>query len=273
MTFTAIYPISGFIFEFYCIKFVSRFIKIIKISGITFIVILLLLIFMWLKPLPKVKHDAPRVVPWELPDYRQAKTNIEILNDGRIQIEIEHLPLHDITPEMVRWFYKHLPISTVEISGNEYPLYHIFHPSEHGKIQVIENASDGTVGMGIGALIERHEWFASYDSQGTGRITEFSARGMTIQPEVAGMHFGIIRHEFNQTGSGTQYNVLSIIGSDHPIMGPMINLYIRQKMFPPKMLEQWLRHQVQEVSSLQFILPKLYHNRAKAVNNLYIIEN
>ena len=49
----------------------------------------------------------------------------------------------------------------------------------------------------------------------------------------------------------------SIIGSDAPIVGPIINFYIRNKMFTEAMLQQWLRHQVQEVSSLPFFLPQI----------------
>ena len=65
--------------------------------------------------------------------------------------------------------------------------YHLFHPSEHGRIRVAEPATDGTPGMGVGALVEREEWFGPFDSKGDGRITQFSSKGMTVVPEEVGM--------------------------------------------------------------------------------------
>ena len=77
-----------------------------------------------------------------MPDYKQAKTSIKILDDGRIKMSIEHLPLIEIEPKMVAWFYQNLPISTVEFSGQRYSWYHIFHPNEHGEITIKELAND-----------------------------------------------------------------------------------------------------------------------------------
>ena len=38
---------------------------------------------------------------------------------------------------MVAWFYQQLPISTIAYKGVTYPLYHIFHPTEHGALRVV----------------------------------------------------------------------------------------------------------------------------------------
>ncbi len=234
------------------------FIKKLLLSCLAFVSFSLII---WFIPRPLVNHDKPRNLPWQLPNYKIAKTSIKTLSDGRIKIEIEHLPLIGITPKMISWFYKNLPISTVELSGNTYPLYHIFHPFEHGAIKILEPAKNGSLGMGIGALVSRQEWFGTFDSTGAGRVVKFDSQHMVIKPEKFGLHFGTITHRFKLTENGTQYNVSSIIGSDLLIIGPLINLYIRHKMFPPAMLEEWLRHQVQEVSSLQFFLIDLYHSQ------------
>ena len=170
---------------------------------------------------------------------------------------------------MVMWFYQQLPIATVELNGETYPLYHLFHPTEHGNIALKQPATNGQPGMGVGALVERQEWFGDFNSKGAGRIIAFTDYGMTVKPEVAGLYFGEINHQLTQTPQGTVYHVTSIIGSDLPIIGPAINLLVRYKMFPPPMLKQWLRHQVEEVSSLAFFLPELY--RASPVDNHYQI--
>jgi len=243
-----------------------------KIVYLIFFFSLLIAAF-WFKSISNFTHEPPRELPWTLPNYKQAKTSVEVLDDGRIKISIEHLPLIGIQPKMIAWFYQNLPVSTVEISGHVYSWYHIFHPSEHGIVTVKEQANNGRAGMGLGALVYRQEWFGIYNSKGTGRIIEFSEQGMVAKPELLGMHFGEIKHSYTQTTFistktelkelGTQYNVDSIIGSDLPVIGFMINYYIRKKMFSEPMINEWLRHQIEEVASLQFFLRELYKTKPK----------
>ena len=217
-----------------------------------------------------IERDPPRDLPWELPDYRQAKTAWSIDADGRIHTQVEHYFLEGITPEMVAWFYQQLPISTVEYRGVTYPLYHIFHPTEHGTLRVLEPAPDGTPGMSVGALIMREEWFGPYDSRGAARIVEFSNAGMLAIPVFAGIEIGSVRHTLEAVDGGTSYRVDTVIGSRVPILGWLLNRYLRERIFHPAMLGQWQRHQVEEVSSLQFFLPEIYAQRGRG--NHYSIE-
>lgn len=241
-----------------------------KISFIFIVLILVLLAVLWLKPMPNFDRDEARSLPWTLPDFRNAKAHYEVLPDGRIKIEIEHLFLNNIRPEMISWFYQRLPYATVELNGTTYPLYHLFHPSEHGRIQVIEPATNSMPGINKGALVSRQEWFGNYNSKGAGRIISLDEKGMRVKPEIAGMHFGEIHHEFIAEGNGTRYILHSTLGSEWPVIGELVNFYIRSKQFPPPMLEQWIRHQIEEVSSLQFFLPVLY--QTQAVDNHYKIQ-
>ena len=236
------------------------------------VILIMLFAAAWFAPQPDFFHDQPRDLPWTLPDYKEAKTEFHILEDGRLAITIEHLPLPGVTPEMLIWFYRVLPISTVRINDREYPLYHLFHPSEHGRISVVEPAVDGSQGMGVGALVKRREWFGPYNSKGSGRVLKFGSEGMTVAPEVGGFKVGTIEHRFEPGTCGARYTVTSVLGSEMPVLGTLINLYIRHKQFPAKKIEQWLRHQVQEVSSLPFFLPGLYQRRAsKAVAAQYTL--
>jgi hypothetical protein len=115
--------------------------------------------------------------------------------------------------------------------------------------------------MGVGALVEREEWFGPYDSKGAGRITELSVSGMTVVPEVAGLKFGEIRHVFEATPTGSQYRVVSIIGVEWPLIGPAVNALIRRGMYSEAMLGEWERHQIEEVGMLQNFLKTLFESR------------
>lgn len=213
-----------------------------------------------------IKRDPPRDLPWQLPDYRLADTGWEVLPDGKIRTYVEHFFLEGISPAMVMWFYQQLPIASVQYQGRTLPLYHIFHPSEHGTLRVLESAPDGTPGMALGAMIQRDEWFGPYDSRGAARIEEFSETGMLAVPQAAGLEFGEVRHALRNENGGTAYRVDTLIGSDLPLLGPVINYYLRTVVFHPAMIEQWQRHQLEEVASLQFFLPQLYAQRADGIH-------
>ena len=206
-------------------------------------------------------RDPPRDLPWVLPDYREAKTSWQVDRLGRIRAHVEHFFLEDISPEMIAWFYQQLPIASIDYRGQRYPLYHIFHPSEHGRLRVLEPAPDGTPGMATGAVIEREEWFGPYDSRGAARLVTFSDEGMLAVPEVAGIEIGEVRHVYEAGDGGTHYRVEAVIGSDLPLAGRWINYYLRTRVFHPGMMTEWQRHQIEEVASLQFFLPALYAQR------------
>jgi hypothetical protein len=213
---------------------------------------------------PGWERDAPRDLPWPVADYRQAQAGHEVLPGGQLQMRIEHLPLPGITPQMLAWWYRVLPISTVEIKGNVLPLYHIFHPTEHGQLWVVEAASDGSPGMGEGSLVARREWFGPFDSEGAGRVISISEAGMTVRPEVAGLQIGEMRHIFEATADGSRYRVETRIGVDWPLIGPLLNALLRQTTFHEAMLQEWQRHQIEEVSLLPHYLPQLYAQQTAA---------
>ncbi len=218
---------------------------------------------LWLLTPKPLHRDPPRQLPWQLPDYRAADTHWEVAPDGRIHASVEHFFLRDITPAMVAWFYQVLPISTVELDGATMPLYHIFHPTEHGRIRVLEPAPDGSPGMAMGATVYREEWFGIHDSRGAALLQEFSDDGMLAIPTAAGIVIGEVRHRYEAREGGTYYRVDAIVGSDLPLVGPLLNAYLRSQVFHPAMMAQWQRHQVEEVASLQFFLQALYAQRER----------
>ena len=215
----------------------------------------------WILSPGPIVRDPPRNVPWVLPDHRLAKKQVEYLESGALSIRVEHALLPGVSPQMLAWFYRQLPISTMEYQGVTRPLYHFFHPSEHGEIWVEEPADDGLPGMGPGSVVARNEWFGPYDSRGAAQIVEFSDAGILAIARIAGIQFGEIRHVFTDSEGGTLYTLEAVIGSDLPVIGPLINWYLRTRIYHPEMVSEWLRHQVEEVSSLQYFLPQIYQQR------------
>lgn len=65
-------------------------------------------------------------------------------------------------------------------------------------------------------------------------------------------------HRFSPGPNGAVYTVHALLGSDLPVLGPLINLYIRKRLFPDPVVKEWMRHQAEEVGSLPFFLPDIY---------------
>jgi quinoprotein glucose dehydrogenase len=216
------------------------------------------------------KHDAPRNLPWPLRDASSAETSHEILPDGRIHISIRHRPLPGVTPEMLAWWYRVLPISEVDFDGARRPLYHVFHPSEHGRIWIEAPAADGQPGVGAGGIVARYEWFGPYDSEGAARVVELSPRRFVVRPLVAGLGFGEMRHEWDRSPDGATYTVDSVIGVDWPLIGSLVNGLLRRYVYGDAMIREWQRHQIEEVGLLPHFLPALY--AARNDRNIYRID-
>jgi hypothetical protein len=219
------------------------------------------LVWFVLRPASGHVHDAPRRIPWPLPDASQAAAAHTILPDGRIYLAIEHRPLPGVTPEMLAWWYRVLPLSQVEFDGALRPMYHLFHPTEHGRIWIEAPAADGQPGVGAGGVVARFEWFGPFDSEGAARVIELSPQRFVTRPELAGVSFGEIRHSWGDSSQGAVYTVDTVIGVDWPVVGPAINALLRWRVFSEPMLREWQRHQVEDVGLLPHFLPALYAQR------------
>jgi hypothetical protein len=207
------------------------------------------------------KHDPPRRIPWPLREVGQAVTSHVVLPDGRIRLRIVHRPLPGVTPEMLAWWYRVLPLGVVEFDGATRPLYHLFHPTEHGRIWIEEPAADGQPGVGAGGVVARYEWFGPYDSEGAARVVELSPQRFVTRPQVLGFTIGEIRHTWGTSPQGATYSVDTVIGVDWPVVGPWVNALLRRYVFSEGMLREWERHQVEEVGLLPHFLPALYAAR------------
>ena len=214
-------------------------------------------------PRPSFEIEAARPHFWDYPKVSEAKVHTEINSDGKLVIELEHPLLKGVTPEMVSWWYKNLAAGKATMQGTEYDFYQLFHLTEHGQTRVIEPATDGSKGMGVGALVYRQEKFGPFLSKGKGRVLAFDQTGFTVSPVMGPLSFGKIEHHFEAKEEGTLYSVKSVLGSDAPVIGPILSLYIRTKQFPPDVVQEWIRHQVEEVGSLPHFLPQLYQEQSQ----------
>lgn len=219
---------------------------------------LILLAGLFLIPPPDFTIEPARPKFWSYPALSEASYHYKTLDDGRIQIHLEHPLVRNVTPEMISWWYQNLSIGEVNIDGINYPYYQIFHLSEHGQTNIKHAATDGSPGMGAGAIVYRQETFGPFKSRGQGRIQRFDDFGYVAIPVTGPLELGKIEHSFKPVSGGTLYTVDAVLGSQIPYYGWAINYYIRNKQFSEPAIKEWLRHQVEEVGSLPHYLPKIY---------------
>lgn len=174
-----------------------------------------------------------------------------------------HSAARQVTPANVgelevAWTHRN---GDVEFAGRTHPHYHVFHPFEHGRIWVEAPAGDGRPGVGAGGIVARYEWYGPYESEGSARVIELSPRRFVSRPRVAGLGIGEFRHEWGVSPEGATYRVENLIGVDWPVVGPWVNALLRRYVFSEGMLNEWTRHQVEEVGLLPHFLPLLHAQR------------
>jgi hypothetical protein len=214
-------------------------------------------------PRPQFEIEPPRPNFWTYPKVSEATFETKVREDGKLWIELHHPFLKGVTPEMLSWWYRNLAAGKAMMDGKEYTFYHLFHLTEHGQTRVIKPATDGSEGMGVGAVVYRQERFGEFLSKGQGKVESFDANGYVVVPIMGPLTFGRIEHQFVAKNDGTEYTVKTLLGSDAPLIGGILTYYIRTKQFPPEVVNEWIRHQVEEVGSLVHFLPKLYAERTK----------
>lgn len=244
----------------------KNFTKILIII-LAFILISISVIYFFLTP--RFEIEPPRPQFWNYPPLSQAKYQTDITKEGKILIQLEHPHLDGVTPQMLSWWYRNLASGEAVIQDKKYSYYHLFHLSEHGQTRVVSPSTDGSFGMGIGSIIYRQERFGKYLSKGQGKVTSMGEHGFTVIPIWGLFELGSIEHQFIKTENGTLYKVKTILGSDAPFIGPILNLYIKKIQFHEKIVQEWIRHQVEEVGSLPHFLPKLYNDKNTPLNVKY----
>jgi len=237
----------------------------IKICLLIFSLLTFGILALFVLPLPSFEKDIPRPKFWDYPKLSEAKYKIEYTNDGKLNLELEHPMIKGVTPKMVAWWYRNLASGKYKIDGVDYDFYHLFHLSEHGRTTVVSPADDGSMKMAKGAIVYRQECFGPHFSKGKGKVLSFSDNGYVVTPVMGPLTLGRIEHTFEEREGGTIYKVKTVLGSDLPILGSVINLFITKRQFAPEVAQEWVRHQVEEVGSLTYYLPKIYKEQSPGV--------
>lgn len=201
---------------------------------------------------------APRPVLWPLrPPESAAVSNSS--DDGRTVVTISHAPLEQVTPEMLAWWYTHIP-GDMRYAGTTWPRYLVWHPLDHISY---EATTPGPIGPGTRLHI----------SEALGRdpsmlldlevmVETVDNQSAVICKRLLGSSLVRLENEFTRTRSGSRCTTRLTIGDSTPLGRLFLNRTAHKRAFPGPKLAAWIRHHIEEVGNLENFLPDLYRYRA-----------
>lgn len=119
---------------------------------------------------------------WALKLLSSDKTSITPMDNGQIEVIIEHDLIKGITTDMLEWWFRHFTMLTVEKDGVTYPAYHLWHAYDH--ISVTSNSDAPIQKDGFLRIHEAFQRNPKFEVNENARISDLAFR-----------QYGFDRHE------------------------------------------------------------------------------
>jgi hypothetical protein len=170
----------------------------------------------------------------------------------RRRVTIDHRPLPGVTPAMLLDWFRGLG-GTMDYGGEVVDRYLAWHPVDHIRwaLAAGEQAAEGARFRIVEAFGGRPE----YRVDVVDRVEKLDETGIRLVQRVAGVIVFSLEHTWSMGSDGTHYVSVLDIGARSPVLRP-VNAYLYRK-FPEHMVRAWVRHNIEEVGQLEFLLPGL----------------
>jgi len=206
----------------------------------------------------------PRDFGWEMKPKESAKTSFNILPNDSFELNIEHDPIKNVTPQMLDWWFRNIG-GEMEYQGKVYPRYLVWHPIDHIHWELAKPSPDGTAGEGsefhiVEALGANMEWLI--DS--TEHVEKLNETGIRLVLRTMGHEVFRLEHWFDPHPEGTLYRSRMQVGVEDTFGSLIFQPLIRPFIFTEEMGYAWLKHNVEEVGNFEFFLPELYEREVLA---------
>ncbi|AQA05646.1 hypothetical protein BVC93_28395 [Mycobacterium sp. MS1601] len=172
----------------------------------------------------------------------------------RRRVTIDHRPLPGITPaELLDWF-GHIG-ETMTYNGEKTARYLAWHPIDHIDWELARAARGG--GAAEGARFRIVEQFGRPDFRVdvVDRVEKLDDTGIRLVQRAAGVPILQLEHTWSAGADGTHYVTVLDIGARSALLTP-VN-YLLTRKFPDPMVRAWVRHNIEEVGRLEFLVPQL----------------
>jgi hypothetical protein len=174
---------------------------------------------------------------------------------GRRRITIDHQPLAGVTPAMLfDWFTK--LGGTMRYGDQVIARYLAWHPIDHIRWELAKPAPGG--GAGEGARFRIVEKFGGADAFAVDvvdRVEKLDETGIRLVQRVGGAVVFQLEHTWSAGSEGAHYVSVLDVGARSAALTP-VN-YLLTRKFPDAMARAWVRHNIEEVGQLEYLLPEL----------------
>jgi hypothetical protein len=177
---------------------------------------------------------------------------------GRRRITIDHRPLAGVTPAMLLDWFSHLG-GTIEYGGRVVDRYHAWHPIDHIRWELERPAPAG--GAAEGARFHMVEAFGArpeYTVDEVARVEKLDETGIRLVLRLAGVPVFQLEHTWSADTDGAHYVTVMDLGVRAPLLAP-VNRVLRRR-FPDDKARAWVKHNIEEVGQLEYLLPRLNHS-------------
>jgi hypothetical protein len=219
---------------------------------------------------------APLPIDWKIKPVTSAQTKINVLANRQFELTITHDIIQGVTPQMLHWWFCHID-ETMEIAGQTYPRYRVWHPLDHIYYKDVSHAPDGSGSAGTRRhIVEAFGAYTRYLINVIDRVVQLDDKGILLSTEQAGIsllsmsmlapvpfHFSSLEHQFFPVANGTRYESRLLIGVDSTLGRFLVNPIVRPLFIGYEMARAWLRHNVEEVGNFEYFLPQLYEQMNK----------
>lgn len=175
----------------------------------------------------------------------------------RRRVTIDHRPLAGVTPAMLLDWFTHLG-GTMDYGGEVIDRYLAWHPIDHIRWELARPAPGPGGLAGEGARFRIVEAFGGrpeYRVDVVDRVEKLDETGIRLVQRVAGVIVFSLEHTWSADSAGAHYVSVLDIGARAPVFRP-VNAHLCRR-FPDHMVRAWVRHNIEEVGQLEFLLPGL----------------
>lgn len=203
--------------------------------------------------------ERPHVGPMK--PLHSARTTQALLPGGRLELTIEHDTLRGVTPSMLLWWFENLG-DTMELGGKVYPRYLLWHPVDHIHWELAAPSATGGTGQGSRfRIVEAFGGNPDHYVDSVEFVEKLDTSGIALVKRVAGTEIFRLEHHFGTESTGASYRSRMAVGIESGPLRAVFNRMVRPRVFSDAMGTAWLRHNIEEVSMLEHLLPALYAAR------------
>ncbi|OBK93992.1 hypothetical protein A5645_18260 [Mycobacterium asiaticum] len=173
----------------------------------------------------------------------------------RRRVTIDHRVLTGVTPAMLLDWFTNLG-GTMEYGGQTIDRYLAWHPIDHIRWELARPAPGG--GAAEGARFRIVEAFGArpeFRVDVVDRVEKLDETGIRLVTRIAGVIVFQLEHTWSAGSDGAHYVTVLDAGARTPLFAP-INRMV-QRRFPDEMLRAWVKHNIEEVGQLEYLLPQL----------------